>query len=107
MNRARIYRWTRMRRYIERSSDAGPSSLRLFCLGCIIATRGYDFREGQAITFSQTLGTALGDWIADTGGLGYEGGALIFAAGLAAIVALYFWTNTSRALLFRAAFILT
>jgi hypothetical protein len=47
MNRARIYRWTRMRRYIERSSDAGPSSLRLFCLGCIIATRGYDFREGQ------------------------------------------------------------
>jgi hypothetical protein len=37
-----------MRLYIERSSDAGPSSLRLFCLGCIIATRGYDFREGQA-----------------------------------------------------------
>jgi DNA invertase Pin-like site-specific DNA recombinase len=36
-----------MRRYIERSSDAGPSSLRLFCLGCIIATRGYDFREGH------------------------------------------------------------
>jgi uncharacterized membrane-anchored protein len=60
-----------------------------------------------AITFSQTLGTALGDWIADTGGLGYEGGALIFAAGLAAIVALYFWTNTSRVLLFWAAFILT
>ena len=60
-----------------------------------------------AITFSQTLGTALGNWIADTGGLGYEGGALIFAAGLAAIVALYFWTNTSRVLLFWAAFILT
>ena len=38
-----------MRRYIERSSDAGPSSLRLFCLGCIIATRGYDFREGQVV----------------------------------------------------------
>src|SRR5712671_7913963 len=35
-----------------------------------------------AITFSQALGTALGDWIADTGGLGYEGGALLFAAGL-------------------------
>jgi uncharacterized membrane-anchored protein len=60
-----------------------------------------------AITFSQTLGTALGDWIADTGGLGYEGGALIFAAGLAAIVGLYFWTDTSRVLLFWAAFILT
>jgi uncharacterized membrane-anchored protein len=36
-----------------------------------------------AITFSQTLGTALGDWMADTGGLGYEGGAVVFAAGLA------------------------
>ena len=60
-----------------------------------------------AITFSQTLGTALGDWMADTGGLGYEGGALVFAAGLAVIAALYFWTNVSRVLLFWAAFILT
>jgi len=60
-----------------------------------------------AITFSQTLGTALGDWIADTGGLGYEGGALIFAAGLAVLAALYFWTNVSRVFLFWAAFILT
>jgi hypothetical protein len=55
MNRARIYRWTRMRRYIERSSDAGPSSLRLFCLGCIIATRGYDFREGQDLASPRKL----------------------------------------------------
>jgi uncharacterized membrane-anchored protein len=60
-----------------------------------------------AITFSQTLGTALGDWIADTGGLGYEGGALVFAAGLAAILGLYCWSNVSRVLLFWAAFILT
>ena len=60
-----------------------------------------------AITFSQTLGTALGDWVADTGGLGYEGGALVFAAGLAVIAGLYFWTKTSRVLLFWAAFILT
>jgi uncharacterized membrane-anchored protein len=60
-----------------------------------------------AITFSQTLGTALGDWTADSGGLGYEGGAAVFAAGLAAIVGLYFWTNVSRVLLFWAAFILT
>jgi uncharacterized membrane-anchored protein len=60
-----------------------------------------------AITFSQTLGTALGDWIADTGGLGYEGGALVFGAGLALIAALYFWTDVSRVLLFWAAFILT
>ena len=60
-----------------------------------------------AITFSQTLGTALGDWIADTGGLGYEGGALVFAAGLAVILLLYFVTDVSRVLLFWAAFILT
>ncbi len=60
-----------------------------------------------AITFSQTLGTALGDWIADTGGLGYEGGALVFAAGLAVIAALYYWTDVSRVLLFWTAFILT
>jgi uncharacterized membrane-anchored protein len=60
-----------------------------------------------AITFSQTLGTALGDWIADTGGLGYEGGALVFAAGLAVTAALYYWTDVSRVGLFWAAFILT
>jgi len=60
-----------------------------------------------AITFSQTLGTALGDWLADDGGLGYEGGALVFGAGLAIVAALYFWTNVSRVLLFWAAFILT
>ncbi|HEV2189258.1 MAG TPA: hypothetical protein VGR70_18760, partial [Stellaceae bacterium] len=60
-----------------------------------------------AITFSQTLGTALGDWMADTGGLGYEGGALVFAAALAVITALYFWSGVSRVLLFWAAFILT
>jgi uncharacterized membrane-anchored protein len=59
------------------------------------------------ITFSQTLGTALGDWIADTGDLGYEGGALVFAAGLAITAALYYWTDVSRVLLFWAAFILT
>lgn len=60
-----------------------------------------------AITFSQTLGTALGDWIADTGGLGYEGGALVFTAGLAVLAGLYYWTSVARALLFWAAFILT
>lgn len=60
-----------------------------------------------AITFSQTLGTALGDWLADTGGLGYRGGALVFGAGLAVVVALYFWTKVSRVWLFWAAFILT
>jgi uncharacterized membrane-anchored protein len=60
-----------------------------------------------AITFSQTLGTALGDWLADTGGLGYEGGALVFGAGLMIVAAAYYWTNVSRVTLFWAAFILT
>ena len=60
-----------------------------------------------AITLSQTLGTALGDWMADTGGLGYKGGALVFAVGLAVIGGLYLWTNVSRVLLFWSAFILT
>ena len=60
-----------------------------------------------AITFSQTLGTALGDWMADSTGLGYEYGALVFAAALAIVAALYFWTNVSRVALFWAAFILT
>ncbi len=61
------------------------------------------------ITFSQTLGTALGDWTADAGGLGlgYEGGALVFAAGLAIAAGAYFYTNVSRTLLFWATFILT
>jgi uncharacterized membrane-anchored protein len=58
------------------------------------------------ITFSQTLGTALGDWIADAG-LGYSGGALVFGAGLAVLAALYAWTKVSHVFLFWAAFILT
>jgi uncharacterized membrane-anchored protein len=58
------------------------------------------------ITFSQTLGTALGDWIADSS-LGYGGGALFFGALLAVIAAFYFWSRLSHVLLFWAAFILT
>ena len=60
-----------------------------------------------AITFSQTLGTALGDWMADSTGLGYEGGALVFGAALTIVAAAYWWTNISRVTLFWAAFILT
>jgi uncharacterized membrane-anchored protein len=60
-----------------------------------------------AITFSQTLGTALGDWMADSTGLGYEGGALVFGAALAIVAAAYYWTNISRVALFWTAFILT
>ena len=58
------------------------------------------------ITFSQTLGTALGDWAAD-GGLGYSGGAMVFGAGLAVLAILYFTTRVSHVALFWAAFILT
>jgi uncharacterized membrane-anchored protein len=59
------------------------------------------------ITFSQTLGTALGDWLADDTGLGYDGAALVFGAGLALLAALYYWTAISHVLLFWLAFILT
>jgi len=59
------------------------------------------------IMFSQTLGTALGDWTADSTGLGYAGGALVFAAGLAVVTAAYFWTKISRTVLFWVAFVLT
>jgi len=59
------------------------------------------------IMFSQTLGTALGDWTAGTASLGYAGGAVVCSALLAVVVAAYYWTNISRTLLFWAAFILT
>ncbi|MGI9024545.1 MAG: COG4705 family protein [Burkholderiaceae bacterium] len=75
-----------------------------------IASRKAEMFYWATIMFSQTLGTALGDWMADskTGlGLGYEGGAIVFAAGLAVVAAAYFWTKLSHTLLFWAAFILT
>jgi uncharacterized membrane-anchored protein len=59
------------------------------------------------IMFSQTLGTALGDWTADSAGLGYLGAALLFGGLLALVAAAYFWTRLSRTALFWAAFILT
>jgi uncharacterized membrane-anchored protein len=59
------------------------------------------------IMFSQTLGTALGDWTADSAGMGYTGAALLFGALLAAIAVLYAASRISRTLLFWAAFILT
>jgi uncharacterized membrane-anchored protein len=63
------------------------------------------------ILFSQTLGTALGDWVAASDrsglGIGYEYGSLVFGIGLAFVAALYLWTNASRTLLFWTAFILT
>lgn len=59
------------------------------------------------IMFSQTLGTALGDWTADSAGFGYGGSALVFGALLLIVCGFYFWTSISRTFLFWAAFILT
>jgi len=59
------------------------------------------------IMFSQTLGTALGDWTADTAGLGYGGGAIVFSGLLLVVLAAYLWTKISKTTLFWAAFILT
>lgn len=74
-------------------------------VNCIDTARAETF-YWVTITFSQTLGTALGDWVAD-GALGYAGAAIIFGTALAALAGLYFLTRTSRVLLFWAAFILT
>ena len=72
-----------------------------------IASRKAESFYWATIMVSQTLGTALGDFLADTTGLGYERGALVFGAALAIVAALYFWTGLSRVALFWAAFILT
>jgi uncharacterized membrane-anchored protein len=116
---------TTMADFADRSLGIGYAGGSLVLLTCVIATLGaWYWSMGSisltsvntprveafywiAITFSQTLGTALGDWTADDTGLGYDGGALVFAAGLALLVALYFLTNISRVFLFWAAFILT
>jgi uncharacterized membrane-anchored protein len=72
-----------------------------------VVSRKIEMFYWTTILFSQTLGTALGDWVADTNGLGYERGAIVFAAGLVVVAAAYFYTNVSRTLLFWTAFILT
>jgi uncharacterized membrane-anchored protein len=66
-----------------------------------------EFFYWLTIMFSQTLGTALGDWTADTAGLGYLGAAMIFGAMLLVVLLLYLYTRISRTLLFWAAFVLT
>ncbi len=72
-----------------------------------IVSRKVEMFYWGTILFSQTLGTALGDWMADTNGFGFGGGALVFGAGLVVIAGAYFFTNLSRTLLFWSAFILT
>jgi uncharacterized membrane-anchored protein len=100
----------------------GGSSILLACVLCslgiwyltlgsinvqTVATPKVEIFYWVTITFSQTLGTALGDWVADSGGLGYAGGALVFSAGLAVLAVAYYWTAVSRVALFWSAFILT
>ncbi len=89
----------------------GSLAVWYFSLGSInvqtVATPKVEIFYWVTITFSQTLGTALGDWTADDTGLGYEGGAFVFCLGLAVLAALYYWTEISRVFLFWAAFILT
>ena len=72
-----------------------------------VATPRVEAFYWTTILFSQTLGTALGDWMADTNGLGFENAALVFGAALLVLAAAYYFTNVSRVLLFWAAFILT
>jgi uncharacterized membrane-anchored protein len=116
---------TTMADFVDRSLGigyTGGSTLLLVCVGAVlvlwhwsegtisvntVATPKVEAFYWTAITFSQTLGTALGDWIADTGGLGYEGGALVFGGGLALLGGLYLWSNISRVLRFWSAVILT
>ena len=89
----------------------GSLALWYFMLGSInvqtVATPKVEFFYWLTITFSQTLGTALGDWMADDTGLGFGGAALVFGLALAILAAFYYWTSVSRVLLFWAAFILT
>ena len=72
-----------------------------------VSTPQAEIHYWLTIMFSQTLGTALGDWTADTAGLGYVGAAIIFSALLALVAGAYFWTVISRTSLFWTAFILT
>ncbi len=116
---------TTMADFADRSLGVGytgGSSILLLCLLAILGlwywslgsisvdtvnTPKVEMFYWAAITFSQTLGTALGDWMADSTGLGYEGGALVFGAALAVVAVAYYWTNVSRVTLFWTAFILT
>jgi uncharacterized membrane-anchored protein len=110
--------------FADRSLGIGYTGGSLLLLACVLICLGVWYRvEGTVsvntvatprteafywvtITFSQTLGTALGDWAADSG-LGYLGGALSFGVALAVLAAAFFWTRLTRVWLFWMAFILT
>jgi uncharacterized membrane-anchored protein len=116
---------TTMADFADRSLGIGYTGGSTVLLVCVLAVLGLWYRSQgtvavdtvntpkaeafywATITFSQTLGTALGDWMADDTGLGYEGAALVFGVALAVVAAAYFWSKISHVLLFWAAFILT
>jgi uncharacterized membrane-anchored protein len=116
---------TTMADFCDRSLGVGYSGGSALLLACVMASlAAWYFSEGTVsvntvnspkieafywitITFSQTLGTALGDWAADTGGLGYGDGVLVFAGALAVIALAYYFTKISHVVLFWMAFILT
>lgn len=116
---------TTMADYADRSLGIGYAGGSLLLLTLLLASLGvWHWRLGSVsvdtvsspkaetfywvtIMFSQTLGTALGDWTADSERLGYGGGIVVFGVLLAIVAACYFWTRISRTLLFWAAFILT
>lgn len=120
---------TTMADFADRSLGIGYTGGAMLLFGCLMASLAtWYWSEGAisadtvstprveafywiTITFSQTLGTALGDWIAATDGgglgLGYASGSLVFAALIAVVVMFYYRTNVSHVLLFWAAFILT
>jgi len=111
--------------FATRSIGIGYTGGSLLLLGCVLVTlaawraatgsiavesvhsRRVETFYWVTITFSQTLGTALGDWAADDGGLGYLGGAALFGSLLVLLVLLWRFTRISRVWLFWAAFILT
>jgi uncharacterized membrane-anchored protein len=115
---------TTMADFADRSLGIGYAGGSALLFACVMLSLGFWYRsqgsvsvdaittpkvEGfywATITLSQTLGTALGDWAADSG-LGYGGGALVFATGLAILAVIYYRTRVSHVLLFWAAFILT
>lgn len=111
--------------FADRSLGIGYPGGSSLLLACVVATLILWYRtEGTVsvntvstprveafywatITFSQTLGTALGDWMADSPDMGYLGGAFVFAVALALVAVAYYATNLSRTALFWSAFILT
>lgn len=111
--------------YLDRTLGLGYTLSSAMLLGCVLATLAawrlttgsvsvsrIDSRAAETfywvtILFSNTLGTALGDWLADTQGVGFADGALVFAGALAVIAACYYLTKIPHTILFWAAFVLT